>query len=189
MTISARDHGGSFYHCNVKWLDLSYNNISNIYGGFFRPTEMSLSHLIMNNNAMKRIFKDTFGNLHHLQFLDLSNNMITDIDSEAFRNIKRLQIIKLHNNWITELPADLFRFSRSIRIADLSNNLLRQLHENFFAGDRLEDLNLGFNLLSKIPALSMSNLAALTLSRLDLSHNQIGNIQSIDLSNKFRVGY
>lgn len=128
------------------------------------------------------------GNLHHLQWLDLSHNVITDIDPETFRYTKRLQVIKLQGNFISELPADLFRYSRAVRIVDLSYNAIRVLQENFFGGDGMEDLNLSHNLLTKVPALSLSNLAALTMCRLNLNHNHIANIQSIDLSNKFRVG-
>lgn len=70
----------------------------------------------------------------------------------------------------------------------MSGNQIRTLQENLFGGDGMEELDLSNNVMTKIPALALSNLAALTLCRLDLSHNQIANIQSIDLSNKFRVG-
>lgn len=43
------------------------------------------------------------------------------------------------------------------------------------------------NLLMKIPVSSMTNMAALTLCQLDLSHNNIASIHNMDLSNKFRV--
>lgn len=111
-----------------------------------------------------------------------------DIDPETFRNIKRLQAINLAGNQLHELPSDLFRYSRDVRIVDLSWNKLHILQENLFNGDGIENLNLSHNQLVKVPALSLSNLAALTLTKLDLNHNLIANIQSIDLSNKFRVG-
>lgn len=83
---------------------------------------------------------------------------------------------------------DLFRYARDLRVVDMSYNYIRGLTENFFAGDGIELLDLSHNLFSKVPALALSNLAALTLCELDLSHNNIAAIQSIDLSNKFRVG-
>lgn len=43
------------------------------------------------------------------------------------------------------------------------------------------------NSLTKIPVMSLTNLAALTMCELDLSHNSIAAIHSMDLSNKFRV--
>lgn len=39
----------------------------------------------------------------------------------------------------------------------------------------------------KIPAISFSNLAALSICKLDLSHNSISSIHTLDLSNKFRA--
>lgn len=48
-------------------------------------------------------------------------------------------------------------------------------------------LDLSHNSLSKIPIMSLTNLAALTLCELDLSFNSIAAIHSMDLSNKFRV--
>lgn len=41
----------------------------------------------------------------------------------------------------------------------------------------------------KIPVTSLTNMAALTLCQLDLSHNNIASIHSMDLSNKFRVSW
>lgn len=42
-------------------------------------------------------------------------------------------------------------------------------------------------MLTKIPVMSLTNLAALSLCHLDLSNNAIGAIHAMDLSNKFRV--
>lgn len=48
-------------------------------------------------------------------------------------------------------------------------------------------MDLSHNMFTKIPVMSLTNLAALTLCNLDLSHNGIVAIHSMDLSNKFRV--
>lgn len=45
-------HAGSIYHSNVKVLDLSHNNISKIYPGFFRPAEISLTNLYLGYNSL-----------------------------------------------------------------------------------------------------------------------------------------
>lgn len=74
-----------------------------------------------------------------------------------------------------------------LRIVDLSFNLLRNLPDGLFVGDDMEALDLSHNQLSKIPVSSLTNIAALTLCELDLSYNNIGQIHSMDLSNKFRV--
>lgn len=51
-SLTIRDHGGSLFHSNIKQLDLSHNNITNILGGFFRPAEISLTHLYLGNNYL-----------------------------------------------------------------------------------------------------------------------------------------
>lgn len=43
---------GSIYHSNIKILDLSYNNVSRIDGGFFKPAEMSLTQLFLDHNSI-----------------------------------------------------------------------------------------------------------------------------------------
>lgn len=45
-------HAGSIYHSNVKVLDLSHNNISKIYPGFFKPAEISLTNLYLGYNSL-----------------------------------------------------------------------------------------------------------------------------------------
>lgn len=48
-----KEHGGSAYHSNIKILDMSFNNISKIQAGYFRPAEISLTHLYLGNNLIK----------------------------------------------------------------------------------------------------------------------------------------
>jgi len=40
------------YHSNIKILDLSHNNISIIHPGYFRPAEISLTHLHLGYNSL-----------------------------------------------------------------------------------------------------------------------------------------
>lgn len=207
-SLTIRDHGGSLFHSNVKQLDLSHNNISNILGGFFRPAEISLTHLYMGSNyltvstssllltrtlfylspSFQNISREVFGSMPHLQWLDLSDNRLFEVDYDTFKHSRKLQVINLSKNKISDVPMDLFRYTRDLRVVDMSHNFIRGLTENFFGGDGMELLDLSHNRFTKVPALALSNLAALTLCELDLSHNNIAAIQSIDLSNKFRVG-
>lgn len=93
----------------------------------------------------------------------------------------------MSENELTEIAAETFRNMGDLRIVDLSSNLLRNLPDSLFVGDDLEKLDVSHNQLTKIPVSSLTNIAALTLCELDLSHNHIGAIHSMDLSNKFRV--
>lgn len=93
----------------------------------------------------------------------------------------------MSHNRVADLPTELFKYITELRIVDLSNNYIRSLPENLFFDDGLEKLDLSYNWLIKIPVNAMSNVAALTLCYLDLSHNQIATIHNVDLSTKFRV--
>ena len=93
----------------------------------------------------------------------------------------------MSNNELTEIGPETFRNMGDLRIIDLSSNNLRNLPDSLFVGDDLEKIDLSHNQLTKIPVGSITNLAALTLCEMDLSHNHIGAIHSMDMSNKFRV--
>ncbi|XP_055678152.1 chaoptin-like [Lutzomyia longipalpis] len=176
----------SQFHSNIKILDLSGNNISDINGGFFRPVEISLTHLYLSKNNLMNTTRSVFGNLQHLHWLDLSYNQIIDLDYDTFRNTRKLQYINLSHNRVADLPTEFFKYITELRVVDLSTNYIRSLPENLFFDDGLEKLDLSHNWLIKIPVSAMSNVAALTLCYLDLSHNQIGTIHNVDLSTKFR---
>lgn len=122
-----------------------------------------------------------------LQILDLSFNFIDYILPDSFRNSRKIQLLNLSQNELTEIAPETFRNLGGLRIVDLSFNLLRSLPDLLFTGDELEKLDVSHNHLIKIPVTSVTNIAALTLCELDLSHNHIGAFSSIELSNKFRV--
>lgn len=44
--------GSAAYHSNIKVLDLSHNVIAGISAGFFRPAEISLTHLYLAHNQL-----------------------------------------------------------------------------------------------------------------------------------------
>lgn len=85
------------------------------------------------------------------------------------------------------MSSETWRNQGDLRIVDLSFNSIRNFVDSFFVSDDLEKLDLSHNLLSRIPAASLTNVAALSLCELDLSYNSIASIHSMDLSNKFRV--
>lgn len=53
------------YHSNIKLLDLSHNNISIIYPGYFRPAESSLTHLYLGYNALMVSRRESAVRLRH----------------------------------------------------------------------------------------------------------------------------
>lgn len=106
---------------------------------------------------------------------------------DTFRNSRKIQVLNLARNGLMEIAPETFRNLGDLRVVDLSENLLRSLPDSLFISDDLEKLDISNNHLTKIPVTSLTNVAALKLCELDLSHNYIGAIHSMDLSNKFRV--
>ncbi|KAK9879164.1 hypothetical protein WA026_004016 [Henosepilachna vigintioctopunctata] len=187
FTSAEAEFGTSGVHTNVKVLDLSFNNISSIARGFFKPAELSLTHLFLSSNKILNASMDVFGNMPHLQMLDISDNMVYELDFDTFRNTRRLQILDTSNNRIADIPNDLFRFLKDIRIVNLSRNRLRALPDNLFREDGIEHVDLSHNLIGKLPLTSFSIAAAMNLHELDLSWNSISSLSHGGMFSRFKV--
>lgn len=182
--------GFEIFHSNIKMLDFSYNNISQISKHYFDPVEISLTHLYFSHNLILNISREVFGNMPHLQCIDLSFNKLLEFEYDTFKNTKNLQVITLSNNYIAEVPKDLFRSLYHLRVVDLSHNRLRFVPDNLFKEEGLERLDLSNNQLSMLPLTSLSTAAASTLCELDLSFNGISSLTSGDMLSKFeRLSY
>ncbi|KAJ8961557.1 hypothetical protein NQ318_014809 [Aromia moschata] len=178
--------GNGGVHSNIKILDLSYNNISTISKQFFRPVELSLTHLYLHHNNMLNATREVFGNMRHLQWLDLSHNELYEMDFDMFRNTKKIQVLHASHNHIADVPNDLFRFLTNLRIVDLSHNRLRFLPDNLFREEGLERLDISHNFLSKLPLSSMSVVTAMSLCEMDLSWNSISSLSHGGLLTRFK---
>lgn len=136
--------------------------------------------------------------------LDLSRNSISDLPQYLFKTNVDLRIVDVSHNTLRALPDGMFAnggmesYVSTRRETFFSHdNIPFNSHDvspkNFsaylcyFSCPYFYSLDLSHNSLTKIPVMSLTNLAALTLCNLDLSHNAIAAIHSMDLSNKFRV--
>lgn len=52
IVVSNNNFSSAFYHSNIKVLDFANNNISEIQPGYFKPAEMSLTHLYLGHNKL-----------------------------------------------------------------------------------------------------------------------------------------
>ncbi|XP_053678654.1 chaoptin [Anopheles nili] len=180
------EHMQPTIYSNIRSLDFSNNNISKILPGYFRPSALSLMNLVLSHNKLSSIKREVFESLSQLNCLDFSNNVISEIEYDTLHNMQNLQIFKLSHNILSDVPAEIFRSSIRLRVLELDHNNLKYLPDNLLFSNGLERLNVSHNLLTKIPVSSMSNMAAMTLCELDLSHNLIEAVHINDLSNKFR---
>ena len=178
---------GGIIQSNIKVLDLSYNNISDINRNYFKPVEYSLTHLYISHNELNNVTQGVFGNMPHLQWLDLSHNDLMEVDYDCFRNKKNLQVIVFSWNNLMDIPAESFRPLKRLRIVDLSHNKLRTLADNLFIDANIESLDLSHNQFMRLPIKTMSMPAAASLSVLDLSWNLLSGVHNTDALFRLRV--
>ncbi|XP_076287788.1 leucine rich repeat containing G protein-coupled receptor chaoptin isoform X3 [Lasioglossum baleicum] len=171
--------GGSI-QSNIKVIDFSYNNISDIMKYYFKPVEYSLTHLYLSHNQLMNVTQGIFGNMPHLQWLDLSHNELTEIDFDSFRNTKNIQVLSLAWNNILEIPSEALKPLKKLRIVDLSHNRLKALPDNIFADANIESLDLSHNQFMRLPIKSMSLSSTSSLSMLDMSWNTLSGIHTTD---------
>ncbi|KAG5318298.1 CHAO protein, partial [Pseudoatta argentina] len=165
---------------NIKVLDLSYNNISDITKYYFKPVEYSLTHLYLSNNQLRNITQDVFGNMPHLQWLDLRHNELIEIYFDCLKNTNNLQVLLFSWNEITDIPAETLRSLKKLRIVDLSHNKLRTLPDNMFIDSDIESLSLSHNQFTRLPVKSMSVTSTANLVNLDMSWNILSGIHTTD---------
>ncbi|XP_059241290.1 toll-like receptor 7 [Mustela nigripes] len=122
---------------NLKLLSLKANNITYV------PTTLpsTLTELYLYNNAIAKIQKEDFNNLHQLQLLDLSgncprcynvpfpctpceNNSPLQIHPSAFDGLTELQVLRLHSNSLQHVPQRWFKNIKKLKELDLSQNFL-----------------------------------------------------------------
>ncbi|XP_050445558.1 chaoptin isoform X1 [Cataglyphis hispanica] len=171
---------GGIAHSNIKVLDLSYNNISDIMKYYFKPVEYSLTHLYLSNNQLRNITQGIFGNMPHLQWLDLRHNELKEMDFDCFKNTRNLQVLLLSWNEIMDIPAEALRPLKKLRIVDFSHNKLRSLSDNMFTDSNIESLDLSHNQFTRLPIKSMSLTSAASLANLDMSWNFLSGIHNTD---------
>ncbi|EZA58102.1 Chaoptin [Ooceraea biroi] len=171
---------GGNVHSNIKILDLSHNNISDIMRYYFKPVEYSITHLYMSSNQLRNLTHGVFGNMPHLQWLDLRHNELTEMDFDCFKNTKNLQVLLLSWNEVMDIPVEALRPLKKLRIVDLSHNKLRTLPDNVFTDSNIESLDLSHNQFTRLPMKSMSASAAMSLDNLDMSWNALSGIHNTD---------
>jgi Leucine-rich repeat (LRR) protein len=162
----------------LESLDLSYNQIKNIYIPDYTGRTTNLTSLNLNNNLISDI-SDRIEELRELIELDLSNNQITIIPGLDFANeiiniclLTKLQKLNLGLNKIINIPESLSNLS-DLKELHLFTNCISTIPKCFGKLINLQELDLSNNRITKIP----DCIGQLTnLRKLSLGGNQITNI-------------
>ncbi|RVE60640.1 hypothetical protein OJAV_G00182960 [Oryzias javanicus] len=94
--------------------------------------------LILNNNKIQELRKDSFTGLSFLEKLDLRSNLISHIDPGAFLGLPSLKKLDLSNNNIGCLNADIFKGLSNLIRLNLAGNKFSSISPGTF--DNLESL-------------------------------------------------
>lgn len=92
-----------------------------------------LEDIFLNNNAIEKIFENTFTGLTNITTIILDNNRLENIN-DIFVGLNKLKVISLNNNKISEISPTAFSNLPRLETVRLSYNLLTSLPVNMFAG-------------------------------------------------------
>ncbi|XP_034830549.1 chaoptin-like [Maniola hyperantus] len=201
---------------SIRYLDLSYNRISNLVPNEFRDWSSSLGTLNLKGNRIAHIYKDVFPASMPIKEINFSFNDLYYIHPQAFSNLTG----SLH---VLELSATIFSGYFPFEIDDALENLswlsfdnndfhilklaemalfpnLKYLNldynrivEIFVDEDfnnislALNNVRISYNFLSLIPAKTFSHL--IELRNLDLSYNRINNLTKNSFTNLPNLRY
>ncbi|KAL6111662.1 prelp [Pungitius sinensis] len=104
-------------------------------------------------------------------YLYLQNNYISEVTAESFLNATEIRWVNFANNRIHRIDKKVFEKIPSLLYLYVQRNHLKEVPSGLPAS--LEQLRLGRNLISKIPAGAFNKMGNLTL--LDLYHNQLSD--------------
>ena len=158
---------------NLRQLDLSFNRMSRVDAGTFKPLR-ALNGLQLHHNEIESISEDAFSSLQSLQTLVLSNNRLTRLDSQPFSGLHGLMFLSLDNNRLESLHEELFKNISSLLELNLSANKLRGVPPAIERLSNLRSLDLSYNLVSNISNTSYQGIEQ--LYGLNLEANRIGNL-------------
>ncbi|XP_065226390.1 adhesion G protein-coupled receptor A3 isoform X2 [Planococcus citri] len=134
----------SFVLTKLNKLDLGNNRINRIEKGAFLKLKI-LKTLILSNNKLETIDRETFEGLQSLENCDLGNNNINFIDSEAFSRLKNLKALTISNNQLEKLDKEMFEGLQSLERLKLANNRLITLPEEATLLTQLKYLDISGN--------------------------------------------
>ncbi|XP_030839961.1 toll-like receptor 3 [Strongylocentrotus purpuratus] len=189
--------------CNIvndTFVDCRHKDLRTIPTGFPATVET----LLLSYNSIRVITNESFHGLVNLVTLELHHNSISKLRSVFFKDQEKLRYLSLHHNQIGKLPNDVFEHVQGLEVLDLSymNNGftslpvaltgLLNLRVLDFSSNRLQsagftpdatfpalqELHLGKNQIKSLQNADFKALLDCKLSFLDMTENQVVDIES-----------
>ncbi|KAI1898717.1 hypothetical protein AGOR_G00075240 [Albula goreensis] len=166
------------FHCVCRNLSESLSTLCADKGLLFVPPNVDRRtvELRLADNFIREVGGDDFANMTGLVDLTLSRNTIHAIRPLAFADLESLRSLHLDANRLTSVgPRDLTGLL-NLQHLILNNNQLTNVSAEAFDDFllTLEDLDLSYNNLRKVPWEAIQNMAS--LHTLNLDHNLIDHI-------------
>ncbi|XP_041920576.1 leucine-rich repeat transmembrane neuronal protein 3 [Alosa sapidissima] len=175
----------------MKALDLSYNNITEIKWFDFTHDLCRVTQLILSHNSLGKIDGGALSSLLGLKELNLSSNTLAVVTEEMFQGLRDLKVLDLRHNQLHWIHKMAFNDLANLKVLWLQNNNLRTVPDavNLLSG--LNTLSLGTNQLSQLLTGDLNRCT--DLKTLQLEDNEISilaagtfqnheNLRTVDLS-------
>lgn len=168
-------------------LRLADNYILEVGGADF-ANMTGLVDLTLSRNTIHALKPLAFADLESLRSLHLDTNRLTMVGPQDLTGLVNLQHLIINNNQLTDVSADAFDdFLLTLEDLDLSyNNLRRVPWESIQNMASLHTLNLDHNLIDQIAEGSFSEL--FKLSRLDMTSNRLQTLPPDPLFSRSQIG-
>ena len=163
---------------NLKYLDLSYNNLAALPFGFINNVRfIHLEYLNATFNMIRSIKFNDFYRFNNLIFLNLYGNKIDRIEIDSFNSLVSLKYLDLSMNQLFEIPHSLFKFTEKIETLKMNSNSLKEIPRvSLKYLTSVKYLYLNDNRFSYVSNFSFGYL--LNLLELYLANNQIVTIDT-----------
>nr|XP_005161420.1 leucine-rich repeat and fibronectin type-III domain-containing protein 4-like [Danio rerio] len=168
-------------------LRLADNYILEVGGADF-ANMTGLVDLTLSRNTIHALKPLAFADLESLRSLHLDTNRLTVVGPQDLTGLVNLQHLIINNNQLTDVSADAFDdFLLTLEDLDLSyNNLRRVPWESIQNMASLHTLNLDHNLIDQIAEGSFGELYK--LSRLDMTSNRLQTLPPDPLFSRSQIG-
>lgn len=154
----------------------------------------NLKYLDLSKNNIYQLSNDVFNNCPQLEYIDLSNNLLQFLPDNLFSHTKLLETLIIENNIFYSIPENLFRETINLKNISLGNPNLTIIEDNAMSNlEKLEYISIENSRIENIKKSSFGEHEFLTnillnnckdLKSIDNDFiNSASNIETIQLNN------
>ncbi|CAL2032446.1 unnamed protein product [Caenorhabditis brenneri] len=134
----------------LQSIDLEGNNITHLMDTNEVTFESEMK-VILRNNKIRRLDKNSFRSFRKIRELDISYNQIQTVEDSSFETVGHMQSLDLSFNKIAYLPRGMLKnFAKTLKTLKLAENMVHATPEALRDLRNLTHLNLNGNKLNRI---------------------------------------